>query len=65
MANDACSYIAFPVGEGVSRRLTDEVQLCTLNFALCIVYMASDACSYIAFPVGEGVSHRLTDEVQL
>ena len=26
MASDACYYIAFPVGEGVSHRLTDEVQ---------------------------------------
>ena len=65
MASDVCSYIAFPVGEGVSHRLTDEVQLCSLNYALCILYMASDACHYIAFPVGEGVSRRLTDEVQL
>ena len=29
MVSDACSYMAFPVGEGVNRRLTDEVKLCT------------------------------------
>ena len=67
-ASNTCHYIAFPVGEGVSHRLTDEVHLRQLRYHLSYkarLLRTSNVYTYIAFPVGEGVSHRLTDEVQL